>query len=179
MSRGRVWMVYAVFAAVVGGHLLEIVTQREHWPFSPYPMWSFASTSWDLQDHRLYGVTDEPSPREILLQKPEYFAPLPSRFMRLQMIHGLEEAKHGRPQRLDAITRDYLRRYEQRREAGLHHGPPLRGLRMYLYEWHMDRDASNRASPERLVFYETRGATGVVATAATGSDAIGGDADAE
>ena len=70
MSRGRVWLVYAILAAIVGGHLVEIVTQREHWPFSPYPMWSMASTSWDLQDHRLYGVTDEPTPREILLQKP-------------------------------------------------------------------------------------------------------------
>ena len=26
---------------------------------------------------------------------------------------------------------------------------------MYLYQWHMDRDASNRQSPQRSVFYET------------------------
>ena len=176
MSRARVWLVYAVLFAIVGGHLVEIVTQREHWPFSPYPMWSMASTSWGLQDHRLYGVTDEPTPREILLQKPEYFAPLPSRFMRLQMLKGLEEERKGRPQHLAAITRDYLQRYEQRRKAGLHNGPPLKGLRMYLYQWQMNRDASNRASPQRTVFYETSGAVGVQ-TAPAAAD--GGGADAE
>src|SRR4051794_2499784 len=32
MSRARVWLVYAVLFAIVGGHLVEIVTQREHWP---------------------------------------------------------------------------------------------------------------------------------------------------
>ena len=74
------------------------------------------------------------------------------------------------------ITRDYLKRYEQRRQAGLHNGPPLKGLRMYLYQWHMDRDASNRASQQRSVFYETSGAAGVQ-TAPAAAD--GGGADAE
>jgi hypothetical protein len=96
--------------------------------------------------------------------------------MRLQMIKGLEEEKKGRPQHLAAITRDYLKRYEQRRQAGLHNGAPLKGLRMYLYQWHMDRDASNRASPQRSVFYETSGAAGVQ-TAPAAAD--GGGADAE
>ena len=46
----RRWRVAGVRGAltIVVGHLVEVVTQREHWPFSPYQMWSIPSTSWDL-----------------------------------------------------------------------------------------------------------------------------------
>lgn len=161
MPRWRVWMVLGVLVFIVGGHLVEVVTQHEHWPFSPYQMWSIATQSWDLTDERLYGVTDEPSPREILLQDPSYFYPLPSRFMRLHMIRGLKEQEHGDSTHLNAITTDYLRQYEDRRKAGLHNGPPLKGLRMYRFHWLMARDASNVDKPDVTLMYQTDNVKGV------------------
>lgn len=159
---GRVWMVAGVFAFIVGGHLIEVVTQREHWPFSPYQMWSRATQDWNLTDERLYGVTDEASPREILLQDPTYFHPLPSRFMRLHMIKGINEKAKGNSQHLDAITADYLTRYEERRKAGLHSGPPLKGLRMYQFHWTMVLDGSNADKPDLSLMYQTDSVKGIV-----------------
>jgi hypothetical protein len=40
LKRSRLWIVYGLLAVIVVGHLVEVVTQREHWPFSPYQMWS-------------------------------------------------------------------------------------------------------------------------------------------
>src|SRR5690349_11196547 len=59
MRRWRVWMVFGLLAFLVLGHLFEVVTQREHWPFSPYQMWSRPSLGWELNREMLRGVTDE------------------------------------------------------------------------------------------------------------------------
>lgn len=182
MRRWRVWLVLGLLFAIVGGHLVEVATQREHWPFSPYQMWSLANTSWEMKDQRLYGVTDEPAPREVLLEKPAYFAPLPSRFMRLHMLRGIKEAGQGKPAHLENITRDYLKRYDERRTAGLHNGPPLKGLRLYEFSWQTDKDASNAASPKKTLFFETAGAKGVEAkpdNAPATAGREGGDVDPE
>src|SRR4051812_9758862 len=105
MPAWRVWMVLGVAASIIGGHAFEAIKQKEHWPFSPYQMWSISTKTWELNDERLYGVTDEPSPREILLNDPSYFYPLPSRFMRLHMINGINEKQQkGTSAHLDAIT---------------------------------------------------------------------------
>ena len=92
MRRLRVGLVYAVLFVIVAGHLVEVVTQREHWPFSPYQMWSIPSTSWDLTHYELRGVTDEPTPREIDLYQSQYLYPLPSRFMNLHLIEAAKDA---------------------------------------------------------------------------------------
>jgi hypothetical protein len=100
--------------------------------------------------------------------------------MRLHMLRGIKEAEHGKPAHLENITRDYLKRYEQRRQAGLHNGPPLKGLRMYQFTWQMDRDASNAASPMKALFFETDGAKGVEAKPdAPANGREGGDVDPE
>lgn len=150
MRRWRVWMVYAVLFVIVAGHLVEVVTQREHWPFSPYQMWSIASTSWDLTQYELRGVTDEREPREIDLYESQYLYPLPSRFMNLHLIEAAKDARKGKFTRQEAVTRNTLAHYEKRRKAGEHNGPPLKAIRLYRFDWKMDRDATNARKPDRV-----------------------------
>src|SRR4051812_29239008 len=76
MRRWRVWMVFGLLAFLVLGHGVEVVTQREHWPFSPYQMWSRPSRGWELNREMLRGVTDEREPREVALQ-PGQLYPIP------------------------------------------------------------------------------------------------------
>ena len=45
--------------------------------------------------------------------------------------------------------RDLLRRYEERRRAGQHDGPPLRGLRLYRLQWQLDLWGRNRDQPNQ------------------------------
>ena len=150
MPRWRVWVVYGVLFVIVGGHLVEVVTQREHWPFSPYQMWSTPSTSWDLTHFELRGVTDEPQPREIDLYESQYLYPLPSRFMNLHLIEAAKDTRKGKTSRQEAVTRNTLAHYEKRRNAGEHHGPPLKAIRLYQFDWTMDKDASNAKKPDRV-----------------------------
>ena len=150
MRRWRVWMVYAVLFAIVGGHLIEVVTQREHWPYSPYQMWSIPSTSWDLTHYYLRGVTAEPVPREIDLYESQYLYPLPSRFMNLHLIEAAKDAEKGKTARQAAVARETLKHYEKRRQAKEHDGPPLQAIRLYRFDWKMDTDATNAKSPDRV-----------------------------
>jgi hypothetical protein len=149
MRRWRVWMVYGVLFVIVAGHLVEVVTQREHWPFSPYQMWSMASTSWDLTHYELRGVTDEPQPREIYLYEAQYLYPLPSRFMNLHLIEAAKEARKGKTSLQESVTKNTLAHYERRRQAGQHSGPPLKAIRLYRFDWTMNRDATNASQPDR------------------------------
>jgi hypothetical protein len=151
MRPWRVRMVYAVVGVIVLGHLYEIARQREHWPFSNYPMWAQVTDKWELKNVDVVGVTDSADAAEVKLDDPAYFAPLPVYYQRL--ILGKFARRQSTRERVFA---DYLRRYEQRRKAGLHHGPPLKGLRAYEVVWTMDPTASNVRTPDRrAVLYES------------------------
>src|SRR3954453_8657592 len=50
---------------LVWGHLSDVVTGKEHWPFSNYPMYSGVYRSRTLKTVRLAWITDEPRPREM------------------------------------------------------------------------------------------------------------------
>jgi hypothetical protein len=150
MRRWRVWMVYVVLFAIVAGHLVEVVTQREHWPFSPYQMWSIASTSWDVTHYDLRGVTAESNPREIDLYESQYLYPLPSRFMNLHLIEAAKDAEKGKTAKQAMVARETLKHYEQRRQAKQHDGPPLQAIRLYRFDWKMNKDATNAKQPDRV-----------------------------
>ena len=152
------WFVYALLAVFVGGHLLSAVTEKEHWPFGPYLMFSQANSSQHVGLLRMMGVTDEAAPREILLSKdPAYFAPMPVYHIRLAFYRAVWQWSGGQPELLETLSRDYLNRYEARREAGLHQGPRLSGLRLYRYDWTTHPDAGNAAKPDRVtLIYDTQ-----------------------
>jgi len=51
--------------------------------------------------------------------------------------------------------RDCLNRYEARRRAGDHAGPPLAAVRLYEMYWTLDADASNVATPDARRLIDT------------------------
>jgi glycosyltransferase involved in cell wall biosynthesis len=75
MRPGRIVLVQLLIAVLVGGSAYDIITGREHWPFSPYPMFSTVERAPTLDVLRLFGVSDEPSPREIPLLDQDAIAP--------------------------------------------------------------------------------------------------------
>ena len=157
MSSRRRGFVYVLLGVLVIGHLVNAATEREHWPFGPYLMFSQASGGTTSSLLRMKGVTDEAMPREIMLSKvPAYFAPMPVYHIRLCFDRALWLRGGGKSKSLETLCHDYLARYEQRRLAGLHQGPPLKGLRLYRYEWTIQPDAANAATPDRVtLIYDT------------------------
>ena len=57
MRRWRVALVLLLAAFLVGGHLYDITTQREHWPFSFYPMYGRVQKKPRLQVLTLCVIT--------------------------------------------------------------------------------------------------------------------------
>jgi hypothetical protein len=144
MRRWRLWLVNGVVAVLVLAHGMEIARQTEHWPFSNYPMWARVSKEWHETQVVPVGVTASEPPAEVPLTDPAYFAPMPLYYQRLNFRSVYKKAGQR-----DKLLRDYLDRYERRRAARQHGGPPLRGVRLYELYWTMDRGATNVGQPER------------------------------
>jgi hypothetical protein len=137
-----------ILITLIGGSIYDIVADREHWPFSQYPMFSGVWRSPTFTWLRLIGVTADG--REFVLDRNAYIEPfdqsrLPKGFKRM-----LEEG--GDPARVRMAVADCLRRYEELRRAGRHTGPPLTAMRLYELEWTIDRQAANVDRPDRRRF---------------------------
>jgi len=146
---------------ILAGSVVDMVTGREHWPFSPYGMYATVPGQRSLVGLRLFGVTEGTAEvvrakragarelgggREILLVASKYIQPFtPSR------LEGAlwELKRRGGQEALREALGDCLRRYEQRRLAGGHRGPPLRGIRLYRVSWRLDPWARNVDCPDR------------------------------
>ena len=146
MSTPRMMFVHALLFVLVGGSLYDIKTGREHWPFSPYPMFSIVDDQPSVRCLRVVGVTAGAAPRELLLIENELIHP----FDQCRLTSAFSRA-YSDPQRRSVIReqlRDCLERYEVRRRAGEHHGPPLRAVRLYEMRWTLDADAANVDTPD-------------------------------
>lgn len=153
MTTPRFWFVNALLVSILAGSLVSIVTRNEYWPFSPYPMFAHRHRVPLLTRRRLYGVTDAAAGREIPLRDFAYLQPLD--VSRLGV--GLERLDRGRApnERLHRAIGDCLRRYEKRRVAGRHDGPPLQGIRLYRVTWKLDPEVRNLDHPDRRILVDT------------------------
>ena len=146
MPGTRLVSVHILIAILVGASAYDIVRGREHWPFSPYAMFSTAEREPRLDGLRLMGVTSETPAREIPLLEEGMIEPfdqarLPSALARI----------YQNPERRTLIRqalRDCLDRYENLRVTGHHSGPPLRALRLYQAHWALDPQGRNRDVPD-------------------------------
>jgi GT2 family glycosyltransferase len=147
MSARRLMGVHALLVLLIGGSAYDIVTGREHWPFSPYPMFSTIDTSPSLHTLVLRGVTNDPAPREIALRDPAFIAP----FDQCRIITALSRVTSmGDQPRLHAMLGDSLERYDAARQAGAVQTPALTAVRLYDATWALQSDAANREQPDSV-----------------------------
>jgi len=150
MSPARVIFIYLLLAVLVGGSFYDIYTGREHWPLSPYPMFSVVEPEPSVRCLRIVGVTDG---REVTLLDTELIFP----FDQCRLTSALSRA-YSDPARRANIheqLRDCFDRYEQRRRAGLHDGAPLDSVRLYEMRWTLQPDAANVATPDSRELIDT------------------------
>jgi hypothetical protein len=152
LTRLRLWFVHALIAFVVGGHLYDIVRNQEHWPFSPYPMFSVVDTRTTHETLRVFGIASD---GEIPLLPLEYLYPLDQ--CRLSTALSRIRQRESASVDLHDAVHDIWTRYEVRRRSGGHDGPPLAGVRLYALKWRLDAHAHNAQQPdEREMLIEVR-----------------------
>jgi hypothetical protein len=137
-----------VLVGVICGSIYDIVTDREHWPFSQYPMFSGVWRSPTFTWFRLFGVTADG--REVTLDANRYVAPFDQSRLP-KALKRMTESPNGDAMLREALP-DLLARYETLRRADVHEGPPLVALRLYELEWTIDPDAANVDRPDRRRF---------------------------
>jgi GT2 family glycosyltransferase len=160
MSTRRVALVHVLLAIMVGASLYDIRTGTEHWPFSPYPMFSEVERVPALDAFRLFGVTNEVAPREIPLLDSDMIAPFDQ--ARLSAALRLTYNDPSRRPLVADMLSDCLFRYERRRVSGQHDGPALSAVRLYALHWTLDPHAANVNAPDsrRLLVQVDRTAAG-------------------
>jgi glycosyltransferase involved in cell wall biosynthesis len=152
MSRNRLVLASLCTFGIVGGSALDIVRDREHWPFSQYPMFSIIDRSHDHRTLRLHGVVRHTA-QELPLTDFAHLEP----FDQCRLSSALVRLRGERPGDLAAAVTDVYDRYERRREAGDHDGPPLQAVRLYQLHWVLQPGAPNAMHPNaHELVYEYR-----------------------
>src|SRR5262249_10968120 len=145
LSLGRLVFVQALLAVLIGGSFYDIYTGREHWPLSPYPMFSIVEEEASLRCLRIVGVPAGAGQEVTLLDGDVIF---PFDQCRLTSAFSRTYTDPARRTQIHEQLRDCLDRYEERRRAGLHDGAPLEGVRLYEMRWTLHPDASNVDTPD-------------------------------
>jgi hypothetical protein len=147
VSVPRIVLVHVLLAGLVGGSAYDIYTGREHWPLSPYPMFSSVERTYDLRAFRMVGVTADAESREVPVRDYGMLEPLDQCRVATAFARTANNAR--RRHLVDEMLRDRLKHYERHRLAGNHDGPPLAALRLYDSFWLLDPMARNADSPDR------------------------------
>ncbi len=167
MSRRRRWIASALIAIIGVGHLVDISFNAsiarfnrrraaglesnraadfpwyvrvgsEHWPFSPYPMYSYLTGS-TYQVIRMVGVrADDGSEFEL----HGSMLPMGETAMRYTLN---KLSRRPDDARLRKVLGDCLRRYESMRTTAGRSSPKVAAMRVYRLEWTL----SSRADPGR------------------------------
>jgi hypothetical protein len=145
IARPRMVAIYALLAMIAIGSAVSIVRGTDYWPFSNYPMYSYAAKGNELSEYRLYGVTEQG--KEFSLTQYAYTQP----FDNARVNVAFENLrKHCGEQGIRSGLWDFLRRYETARALGQHDGPQLQGLKLYKVTWTLDPLARNVDQPDAL-----------------------------
>jgi hypothetical protein len=149
MKRWRVWVVFGLVTLLVVGHGIDIAAQREHWPFSHYPMYARAEKKKRQELLSLFGTMRAPGYRAMVrLTDPNYVPPLNEGRLRVILMaayrRGTTEQNLADARRVMA---DYMRAYEARRVAGLHDGPRMTEIHLYRLTWKLRPDGTHATRP--------------------------------
>jgi hypothetical protein len=150
MGRQRVLLVNCIIVFIISASIFDIVTDREHWPFSPYAMYSNIQGR-NFKWIRLFGVTQEGE----ISAPNRCFGPFDE--PRLVTAFRRMKKRPNNHQLSNKAIRYCLHRYEALRFSGIHNGPPLQGLRFYEIELDLDVWARNKHQPyPRKLLYEVK-----------------------
>ena len=149
MQRWRVWVVFGLVTLLVVGHGIDIAAQREHWPFSHYPMYARAEKKKRQELLSLFGTMRAPGYRAMVrITDPKYVPPLNEGRLRVILMaayrRGTTEKNLADARRVMA---DYMRLYESRRAAGLHDGPRMTEIHLYRLTWKLRPDGTHATRP--------------------------------
>jgi len=142
----RVRLVYGLVTVFLLFSMWDLITDREHWPFSQYAMYSYVQRDRSLTMLQLFGITAG-EPKRIPLFEFQYIQPFDQSRLR-----GALAGMNAQPNRVQLLTdalRDCWARYEKLRLAGRHDGPPLQGMELDRLFWQLDPWARNVDRPER------------------------------
>lgn len=150
-------MVALLALFIVAGHGYDIWQQREHWPFSFYPMYGRVQKRRTLQILALYAIVPNDTPgakkkwQMVRVTDGKYVPPLNEvRIRNILMAAWGRDGATGRAQRAtEAVLRDYLNLYEARRLKQLHDGPPMLEARLCRMTWRV-RNGATRQKPESV-----------------------------
>jgi len=145
VSTPRRVIVNGLLAFLILGSLYDIVVDEEHWPFSQYAMfssvWRASSFTW----YRLVGVREDGG--EVTFDDRRYIRPFDQSRLHAAFVRLAE--RPNAPWHLRAAVSNCFERYQRQQMRGEHDGPLLRAMRLYLFEWHLDSNASNVDRPDR------------------------------
>ena len=157
MTLLRRTIVNGLLAFLVCGSLYDIARDQEHWPFSQYPMFSGIWRATTFRWYRLVGVRDDGG--EVVLDRSRYIQPFDQSRLHLAFVQLAQRSDADTA--IHAAVANCLARYERQRALGEHDGPPLRAMRLYLLEWHLDPEARNVDHPDgRQLVAEARNVRG-------------------
>ena len=148
MSLVRRWVVYGLFAFVLGGNLASFIINEQVWPYSPYPM--FAGVREDPRTFETLVLVGEPvDGGEFWFESQGYLSDAISPMV----INNGFGARRARPgmNGLDERLRDAYEFYERRRAQDRASAPPLRRIRLYRFSWALRPDLANLRTPRRTL----------------------------
>lgn len=141
---------YAVIALFIGLQSFAVAMRREVWPFSHFAMYAEPQSP-TIVWYRAVGDTGN---GEIDLRDKKYVYP----FNDVTLAYALELIVADGHDLRGALA-GVAQRYERRRLAGEHDGPPLRAVRAYKQVWRIDPSVKGIKPPDEnqlLVEYAIR-----------------------
>jgi hypothetical protein len=146
MPRWRVWLVLSLAIVLIVGHAYDIIVQREHWPFSYYPMYGRVQKKRQLKVPALYGKMQQGKRAKGQRITRSYVPQLSEARIRNILIAawGRDGSARTAHRSVAAILHDYIKLYESRRIAGLHDGPPMVEAQFVVITWVVKSNASSK-----------------------------------
>ena len=147
LPRWRRGLVTFGVVAFLLGSGFDVATGREHWPFSPYSMYSRIKP--DYESRKFFAFATTADGRTISLDSRRELAPFDR--IGLHMAVLLIRRDHDEAtaaEMVREIVQEVADRYERRRVDGSHDGPELREVRLERLVWEMDPQLRNLDAPE-------------------------------
>jgi hypothetical protein len=137
MTPARKCVVYGLLAILLIGHGLDVAKSKEHWPFSPYPMYADLENTRSMRMTRMVGVTATRPPREVA-------------FNAVYLRNSLSVWETGGQMRKAQVltaAREFLANYNKQ-QKGIRKNRRLAAIRVYEFVWYLNPDRTKLGDPD-------------------------------